>query len=380
MIADAKIWPSWLSEPSPLQESIHERTWDQRTRIITALADTWQPKFRKSATKLNECSRGAAFFIDPSIGKVKPWLARCRHRLCPFCAKARSIHVSNQIQRLILEMKTPRTMVLTVKSSATPLKEQLRTLRRNFAALRKRPDWKSRCIGGVYTVEVTQNPDTKLWHPHLHVVYDGEFFPQKLLRRLWHEVTGSAEIVWLQAITDVPGMANELAKYIGKIQKVETLDNASIRDYAQAVNGSRMLQTFGNCHGKTVKDQDPGPTESPDTYTIKLGRLVTLARAGFQTPQTLVHWIAKRYPIFSSYILHQLPQLDPAEPAHLRKAKLRAHLYHTKPPPRPKRPSEDEMETIDTRLFLAFTKYRQEDAAGTFAHFDYFAPNRGAPV
>lgn len=366
----AGSWPDTLAAPSALQETIHGPAWHHRSRVIRALDDSYLPPDRNQAARMNECARGVGFFIDPDQGKVAPWLSRCHDRLCPFCANARSRNVADDLAKILEGMKTPRLMVLTIKSVAGELRDQLTFLRRSFGKLRRRSAFHARVKGGAYTVEVTVNPKSRLWHPHLHIIFDGEYFPQRLLRHLWHDVTGSAEIVWVSAVKDAPGMARELAKYIGKVQRIDDLDDDQIREYARSVRGARMVQTFGDRHGCTVKDVDDNRPDAPAEYHIKLSRIVSLARAGYATPQKLALAIAARWTIFADYIYHAIPQLTLPKDHGSRYRRLIEVLHGRPPPPQTTIEQHDARERDDVRMFLTFSRMRHEEAASAYFRFD----------
>ena len=260
--------------------------------------------------------------------------------------------------------------MLTVKAVDRPLTDQLRALRQDFAKVRRTKLWKQHITGGAYTLEITLNEDTRLWHPHLHILADATYFPQKLLRRLWHDATGSAQIVWVERIRDFEGAARELTKYIGEPQHVDTLTAAEIREYAFSVNGARMVQTFGDCFGLRVQDRDEPATESPDVYQVKLSRLVHLTFRGAETPAKLLVLIAERWPQFRSYIYHQLPQLElPVTKAD----RLKKLLKMSKVPGVIIVPIASEAamhKKQDHEIFMAFTRYRADERADVFTDID----------
>jgi len=363
--------PSRLPEQTNLQDCLHEPHAEVRDKIINALNSHPVDKTRRWATRLAGCSSRAVLFIDPALGKVKPWINRCRHRLCPFCAKSRSAHVAHQLHAVLTKMTRPRLIVLTVKSNENNLTEQLANLRTWFRKLRHTPAWKKAVTGGAYTLEITRNEETGAWHPHVHIIYDGEYLPVKLLQFLWHKITGGSSIVWISEVQDREGAARELAKYIGKPQRVATFPDRQLIEYAYAVNGSRMLQTFGNSYGLTVEDKDPGQADAPDTYHVNLSRLAFLAKRGAATPTRLLYFIAERWPLFAPYIYHQHPQLKPDPTPAEAQARL-ASVLHGHPPPKTRaQPTHDDQEMLDAKIFLAFTRYRQEDQQGYFAHYDF---------
>lgn len=334
--------------------------------MIHALASSYAESDCRAARRLASCGTSAKFYINPALGKVHPWFHRCKHRLCPFCSRARTVKVTHQLMLAMKGMNRPRVQVLTVRSNTHALGEQLRSLRRNFARLRRRPFWKRTVRGGIYVLEVTLNKRTGLWHPHLHIVYDGEYLPVKQLRYHWHQVTGDSEIVWIQDVSDLRGIANELCKYIGKPQHQEDFTDQQIREYYNAVSGSRMVQAFGILFGGKVEDRDHEDPLPADTYTVSLSHLVWLTKRGAETPAKLLCLISQRWKIFASYIHHELPQLAPKPSAPERTAKLFRVLRAGARAPPGTSTDADDTEKLDARLFLIFTRYRQEDQRGDY--------------
>lgn len=368
---DVQEWPVSLPPQTALQESTHERHWDTRRKIILAIAAGYGNHHYRTATRLAYCCNGAALFVDPALGKVKPWISRCHHRMCPYCARTRSRRVAEQLLEILHRLEHPRVMILTVKSVDRPLGDQLRMLRRCFAALRRRKYWKDLVTGGAYTLEITLNKKTGLWHPHVHIIYDGKYFPQPILRKMWHDVTGSAAVVWLEKLRDFKGAARELTKYIGAPQRVADFTPVQIRNYADAVTGSRMLQTFGNVWGLKLEDKDEPDTESPDTYQVKISRLVHLAFQGAETPQRLLVLIAQRWTMFRSYIYHQLPKLE-RPPSIGDRLRRRLAVLEGRPPPA----AEDvtatiDIEKLDSELFTTFCRFRADERADVFTDLEF---------
>lgn len=364
-------WPVSLPPQTALQESVHERHWDLRRRIILALEAGYANWEHHAATALATCSNGASFFVDPATGKVRPWVSRCHHRMCLHCGRTRSAKVGDQIHLIANKLEQPRLMVLTLASVDRPLRDQIAHLRKSFRRLRSRKLWKSLVTGGVYTIEVTRNPKTGLWHPHLNAILGGRYFPQQLLRKLWHSVTGGAKIVWVSKVSDRQGAARELAKYIGKPQHVDQWPDSAIRNYAYAVNGERLVQTFGNVYGLKVEDRDHDEPESHDVYQVKISRLVHLATRGCETPQRLLVLIADRWPQFRSYIYHRLPKLE-RPPSIGDSLHRRLALIEGRPPPRagPVAPTMNK-DKMDSEIFTAFCRFRADELAEVFMEKEY---------
>jgi len=359
-------WPLNLPAQTTLQEVLHEPHAFARDKIILALIDSPYADHQRWAKNMATCSCTARFYVDPDQGQVRPWLARCRHRLCPFCGRRRARQVSRQVLDLLKLMSEPRLIVLTVKHRHVPLRQQLRDLRRWFAKLRRTPAWKHAVAGGVYTLEITRNEDTGQWHPHLNIIYDGLYLPQKLLRHHWHAITGGSEIVWITQVRDRPNAANEISKYVGKPQHVSQLPPHAIREYAQAVNGCRFVQTFGNTWNKKVEDKDTMPPLPANAYQVSLPHIMHLCRCGHSTPLRLAAAIADRWPSYAPYIYHQMPQLAP-DPTPIQRqlaalARVRGRPPPGGPPPGGKPPDQK----LDLHLFMTFTRFKGEAEAGLY--------------
>lgn len=359
-----KSTPAFLdyqpAEQNALQEALHQAHQAARQKILEALGPSYYKSHRRQAAAIEQCGNAARVYIDPDHGQVRPWLRRCKNRLCPFCAKGRQAKVAHQMNNLIAPMKHPRQIILTVKSKDRPLASQLTHLRHSFAKLRRIKPWKDRVAGGFYVVETTLNEDTSLWHPHLHIIYDGQYMPWKLLQNHWHRITNDSEIVWVQDVTDRHAIIGELTKYLGKPQRVHTWPPMKIREYASAISGSQMYKAFGSLHGRKLDDTDKQQDLSPNIYSVSIPHLVHLANQGHDTAQRLVALIAQRWPTFASYIFHAAPQLEPPELKQRRAAAARARITgHPRAPPPPKRPADKDAE-LDARLFVQFTRFRQE--------------------
>jgi len=360
------VWPINLVEQTTLQEVLHEPYADPRDKIILSLIESPYPTHQRWAQSMATCCCTARFYIDRREGKVTPWLCRCRHRLCPLCGRRRARQVSAQVLTILQLMACPRMIVLTVKANTKPLREQCRDLRQWFAKLRRQPFWKHAVAGGVYTHEITRNEETGLWHPHINIIYDGFYLPHKQLQFHWHQITGHSEIVWIQQVYDRPNAAHEISKYVGKPQHVSQLPPHAIREYASATCGMRFVQTFGHTWNKRVKDQDTNEPIPRDEYSVTLPHIMHVAACGHAAALHLAVTIADRFPSYSPYIYHLMPQLQP-EPTRVEAqlaalARLRGVAAPVRAGPR----APPDHEKLDMHLFAAFNRFRLEAEAGVY--------------
>jgi hypothetical protein len=138
----------------------------------------------------------------------------CGFKLCMFHQKRASAEKRVKIKTAIGLMKKPRFVTFTVKHGRNDrLHGTLEKLNKGWEKLLRRKAWRAKAGNGIASLETGWHWDNG-WHPHLHVIFDGEYFPQKELRALWHEVTGDSYVVDVRAVDK--GVINEMSKYLAK--------------------------------------------------------------------------------------------------------------------------------------------------------------------
>jgi len=238
---------------------------------------------------------------------------KCHDRLCDPCQRERQSAV---VEGVLLKCHGAalklRFVTLTLKHQAVPLDQQLDRLTACFKLLRGHADIKSSVTGGVWFIEVKLDAVGRLWHPHLHVIVEGDFISQRLLCQAWHQVTGDSYIAHIKQIDDVTKRARYVTKYAtkplhqGVVCRPEKLD-----EFAIAIKGKRLYQCFGTW-SKAV--------QRPKLAGRKLERvghmscIVSAAAAGDAESLVLLHVLHGRFPgLKRAYPLPapHVPDLDP---------------------------------------------------------------------
>jgi len=356
-----------LGTQTAFQDAVHSPHQALRARLVRVLDVPDNIPLGRQADALRNCGTGAGLTPADEPGKLRPYMSRCKQRLCPFCAQARANKLAGDLTAEVLSMSHPKTLVLTVKSRTAPLAEQLHHLRDSFRKLRRTPTWRNTVARGVYVIEITVNADTGLWHPHLHAIIDGGYLPQKLLRKAWFDATGDSEIVWIQAVKDPTAAAWDTAKYAGKPAKIHTLTEDQLREYALAVRSQRMIQGFGKKAAPVVNDEDTKALDAPKVSGIGLAALLDMTNAGHAAPARLLYLAALRWPTYGRYVWDHMPSftpdgLDPAVVAPF------DNLIPapTSPPPRGGDRAGPH-DRLDAALWEAWTDFANERSQGKYS-------------
>jgi hypothetical protein len=276
--------------------------------------------------------------------------------------------------RVVEHMREPAHLVLTFRHRQEPLPDQVRALRRAFGKLRRRPEWKGRVRGGFYSVEIKLSRADGLWHVHLHAVIDAAFIPQPELVRLWGECMDGGLCVWIRRVEKVRNVCYQVSKYVSKPPNVREWQGWQIRDWLDAVAGTRMIQGFGTCFGVDKVELPDRPVESPRTYAIPVPRIVQLAGAGVEVGRDLAILIRRRWPAVGAYIDRELPDLPRLTAAEQRYAWLDAEWHPPGLVPRRGPAAEEDREKLDYALFFAFTRFKALDVRAEFVSIEHAGP------
>lgn len=219
-----------------------------RGRVAAALARVYgdSPRLRRFL------SCGSRAWIYRAVENPDLYACRsdtCRDRWCSPCSQFRGRVIAANLSAFC-ERRSVRFLTLTLRSAAVPLADSIARLYRSFTKLRRSRTWSAHVLGGAAVLEVTFNASTGLWHPHLHCLVEGSFFPHAALRSAWLRASGDSFVCDIRPCPTADNAASYLTKYITKpyahswINRPEQLDEA-----LRAFNGLRTCLTFGSWRG-----------------------------------------------------------------------------------------------------------------------------------
>jgi Replication protein len=180
--------------PLPLKTSLETSASLVSTHLQACLDEMGETELREKVARccttfrVLTCNHGHVYRPIPT--------ERCRHRLCPHCARWRQQRAITRLWPAIqaLRRRYPKDrwvfMTFTARASDEPLRTVMKRFTRWFAKLRRLSVWKTAIRGAVAGYEVTHRPG-RGWHVHIHLLASRQaWVEQAALATAWQCVTG----------------------------------------------------------------------------------------------------------------------------------------------------------------------------------------------
>ena len=149
--------------------------------------------------------------------------------------------------RALLPNAKLRFITLTVVAADDSLADRLDHLYQSFAKLRRSRVWKTYVAGGIFVTETTFNRTTHRWHPHLHLIVEGKYFPHSELRLAWLKASGDSFICDIKPVRDRDGVGRYITAYLTKSLAANVWhDPDTLRHAMISLHGRKLLGTFGS--------------------------------------------------------------------------------------------------------------------------------------
>lgn len=219
--------------------------------IVEALWNSTDQDLAKRASKMGLCCVAPMIFAD---AKSQPVCVAgyCRDRICPTCMRRRASKVRARLVGLVGSMNAPRFLTLTERDNCDPLDVRMDRITAAVRRLRHTAAWKRHVTGGVMVWETTRNEKAGTWHPHVHLIIDGDFWAHASLLAEWKKALGSDGAARIEACHDRVKSARYLAKYLAKDSELSSWSPETIVEFAKAMHRRRLVATFGRMHKLNV--------------------------------------------------------------------------------------------------------------------------------
>ncbi len=262
-----------------IQRAMHNRFAPERQTVAWHLSTSQNPNIIRRLARIDACCV-APLIVQRKNGKLGIVPGFCRDRMCASCQFHKGTCMSRRVFSLVKPMNCPRFITLTLKHSDEPLSDQITKLYDSFRRLRQQQGWKQHVQTGVATLEVTRQLKDGRWHPHLHVLYDGEFYPVGTLKAGWEKATGDSSIVFIKVPHGREQSAAYISRYLGKPVDLYQWPPAATCEYALALAGRRLLMTFGRRPAREAEPETDGTTAESVSVLTPAQAVVDAARRG----------------------------------------------------------------------------------------------------
>lgn len=188
----------------------------------------------------------------------------CHSRHCQPCAKQKANIISRNLKAKLEATSDAdyRFITLTLRHTETPLRDQIQRLYHSFRKLRASRIWKATQVGGSASLEVKWETKTRRWHPHLHVISQGNFLDKRDLSHEWHKATGDSFIADIRVIADAKSAAYYVGKYVTKGTNDDVWNDVdAAQEWLTATKGVRTCATFGKWRGFALTKFVPTTTD-----------------------------------------------------------------------------------------------------------------------
>lgn len=174
----------------------------------------------------------------------------CHNRWCLTCGRIKTAHYINEYKPILDAFKDKRFVTLTHKNPTGPnLKSCLAQMGSDWRKITDLARKQKRGLKGVRKLECTYNRDQNTYHPHFHIVVEGEENAKWIVQR-WIDldpVNRSPLAQDEKPATD--GSLKELFKYFTKLTTNSSKDPAitipAINHIFETIKGKRVFQSFG---------------------------------------------------------------------------------------------------------------------------------------
>jgi len=224
----------------------------------------------------------------------------CHSRHCRPCARTKALLITkNLANKLTAEgadcQHKYKFLTLTFRGNTTPLKSQLTRAYACLRKLRATSMWKNNVNGGSASLEskwkkvyVDGKPQSH-WHPHFHIIYDGDPIDQARLSKAWHDITGDSFMVDIKQVKSTKDAAFYVSKYITKGVNDDMWDDPeAAKEWINATAGLRVCATFGSWRGFRLTQVDVMQLAKDWTCVGILDTLCQQVRAGSEHAMILM--------------------------------------------------------------------------------------------
>ena len=207
--------------------------------------------------RLRDCRTRVYFIRHDDTGEIRVSANTCKHRWCLPCAKARSSIIAHNVGDWVQSLHGPKLLTLTLVHGPALLADQIEHLIHFFRRLRQMPLFKKAWRGGAWFLQVSLKIGSESWHPHLHVILDGDYVPHHTIKKAWKKITTTSDIVDIRKIRTPQYAARYVSRYVSRPAVLKDLPLSARKELYDAFCHKRLLGTFGSARGARLLAKPP---------------------------------------------------------------------------------------------------------------------------
>lgn len=236
----------------------------KKLSVLTAnaLLSSKDPDLVRRGQEVGSCGTFLGYFEDNETGKYQLTASNfCRQRLCPACARRRSLRVYAQLSAIAELLSSDYSflhLVLTVPNvSDEELSDKISFLFSSSSKMFRTEPFKKAWRGVLRCLEVSYNPKRQDWHPHLHCLvavrksyFTGrQYIKHGTIQASWGVLVGVDHVnIHIQKCRGSGAIA-EVAKYSVKPLQLDCFTVAEherlLGVLHKALHSRRLIQTYG---------------------------------------------------------------------------------------------------------------------------------------
>lgn len=287
--------PAWEinEQRAALETSFRHSGWSaHRLRIALAMPDAGLNPARRA--RFLSCGRSAWVVRHPEHrDRYAVRSAHCHDRFCVPCSREKGFRIAMNVLKHA-QTKQLRFLTLTIRHSDAPLTKQLDKLIRSFRKLRQTARWKANTTGGAAWLELKLARDHTHWHPHLHVLHEGQYIEVGWLAHDWHRITGDSYIVDVRTVKGNPDVVRYVTKYASKpLGLALTHHRDKLCEALADMTARRLMTTFGSWRGFKLCEHSPAIDWQPIAPLVEL---IARRAAGDPWAENLLAQLSGRQP------------------------------------------------------------------------------------
>ena len=101
-------------------------------------------------------------------------------------------------------------------------------------------------------MQTKRGKNSGFWHPHLHILLDGNYLESGKISELWDLVTYGSPIIDIRVVHDLEESAEYVARYSSRPAYLQDMPIDDRIEVITALHGKRLAGTFGNAKCVTL--------------------------------------------------------------------------------------------------------------------------------